>query len=162
MTIRFNYVMKLLAQNTLRLSVVTLGSMLTSLLITLSVFFFFDRDLLGIAAWVALATPACIAPVATFALLHYTHQLELAQRSKLEHLLERRNQKRGRVYMHQEEVWKQGNIVPLENLMTGEHCFVHQVKSQYDRFLRWIHDRRDLTTTAFEGAASDGALWGGT
>lgn len=86
MTIRFNYVMKLLAQNTLRLSVITLGSMLTSLLITLSVLFFFDRDLVAISVWIALAAPACIAPVATFMLLHYTHQLELAQRSQLEHL----------------------------------------------------------------------------
>ena len=86
MTIRFNYVMKLLAQNTLRLSVVTLGSMLTSLLLTLSILFFFDHDLSAISVWIALAAPACIAPVATFMLLHYTHQLELAQRSQLEHL----------------------------------------------------------------------------
>lgn len=86
MTIRFNYVMKLLAQNTLRLSVITLGSMLTSLLLTLSILFFFDHDLSAISVWIALAAPACIAPVATFMLLHYTHQLELAQRSKLEHL----------------------------------------------------------------------------
>jgi len=86
MTIRFNYVMKLLAQNTPRLSVVTLGSMLASLLLTLSILFFFDRDLAGITVWIALVAPACIAPVATFMLLHYTHQLELAQRSQLEHL----------------------------------------------------------------------------
>ena len=86
MTIRFNYVMKLLAQNTLRLSVITLGSMLTSLLLTFSILFFFDHDLSAISVWIALAAPACIAPVATFMLLHYTHQLELAQRSKLEHL----------------------------------------------------------------------------
>ncbi len=86
MTIRFNYVMKLLAQNTLRLSVITLGSMLTSLLLTLSILFFFDHDLSAISLWIALAAPACIAPVATFMLLHYTHQLELAQRSQLEHL----------------------------------------------------------------------------
>ena len=86
MTIRFNYVMKLLAQNTLRLSVITLGSMLTSLLLTLSILFFFDHDLSAISVWIALAAPACIAPVATFMLLHYTHQLELAQRSQLEHL----------------------------------------------------------------------------
>lgn len=86
MRIRFNYVMKLLAQNTLRLSVITLGSMLTSLLLTLSILFFFDHDLSAISVWIALAAPACIAPVATFMLLHYTHQLELAQRSQLEHL----------------------------------------------------------------------------
>ena len=78
--------MKLLAQNVLRLSAITLGSILASLLLTLSILLFFDIEFEAFSIWIALVVPVCVAPAATLMLLHYMHQLELTQRTQLEHM----------------------------------------------------------------------------
>jgi len=86
MATRFKYVMKLMTKSALKLSAVTLGSMLTSLLLTVSILLFLDIEFAPFTIWIALVVPVCVAPAATLILLHYMHRLELAQRSQLEHL----------------------------------------------------------------------------
>lgn len=78
--------MKLMTKNALKLSAITLGSILASLLLTLSILLFLDKEFATFSIWIALVVPACVAPAATLVLLHYMHQLELTERAQLEHL----------------------------------------------------------------------------
>ncbi len=60
--------------------------MLASLLVTLSLIFFVGAELTLYSILISLAVPGIVSPIATIILLHVKHQLELAQRSQLEHL----------------------------------------------------------------------------
>jgi C4-dicarboxylate-specific signal transduction histidine kinase len=60
--------------------------MLASLLVTPSLLFFVGVELTLYSILISLAVPGIVSPIATIILLHVKHQLELAQRSKLEHL----------------------------------------------------------------------------
>ena len=86
MTSQSNYVKSLVIQNALTIAVIAIGSMLASLLVTLSLIFFVGAELTLYSILISLAVPGIVSPIATIILLHVKHQLELAQRSKLEHL----------------------------------------------------------------------------
>ena len=86
MTSQSNYVKSLVIQNALTIAVIAIGSMLASLLVTLSLLFFVGAELTLYSILISLAVPGIVSPIATIILLHGKHQLELAQRSKLEHL----------------------------------------------------------------------------
>ena len=60
--------------------------MLASLLVTLALLFFVGVELTLYSILISLAVPGIVSPIATIILLHVKHQLELAQRSQLEHL----------------------------------------------------------------------------
>lgn len=76
----------LVIQNALTIAVIAIGSMLASLLVTLSLIFFVGAELTLYSILISLAVPGIVSPIATIILLHVKHQLELAQRSQLEHL----------------------------------------------------------------------------
>lgn len=86
MTSQSNYVKSLVIQNALTIAVIAIGSMLASLLVTLSLIFFVGAELTLYSILISLAVPGIVSPIATIILLHVKHQLELAQRSQLEHL----------------------------------------------------------------------------
>ena len=86
MTSQSNYVKSLVIQNALTIAVIAIGSMLASLLVTLSLLFFVGAELTLYSILISLAVPGIVSPIATIILLHVKHQLELAQRSQLEHL----------------------------------------------------------------------------
>jgi len=79
-------VKSLVIQNALTIAVIAIGSMLASLLVTLSLIFFVGAELTLYSILISLAVPGIVSPIATIILLHVKHQLELAQRSQLEHL----------------------------------------------------------------------------
>lgn len=86
MTSQSNYVKSLVIQNALTIAVIVIGSMLASLLVTLSLLFFVGVELTLYSILISLAVPGIVSPIATIILLHVNHQLELARRSQLEHM----------------------------------------------------------------------------